>query len=77
MTDETTPRTPTGGTKWGPARREAAQGVGLEGPEAAERPDSEEIRDARAQGNFGEGIGGDVPSQEGAVDPPGANRGDP
>ncbi len=73
MTDETSPRTPTGGTKWGPPRREAVERVGLEGADPAAEG---EPRDATNQGNFGEGIGGEVPSQEGTVDPPGANRGD-
>ncbi|MDQ3870922.1 MAG: hypothetical protein M3301_04805 [Chloroflexota bacterium] len=77
MSDETSPAAPTGGTKWGPPRREAAPSTGLEGPETAEpSADGQEIRDAGDQGNFGEGIGVEAPSQEGSVDPPGSNRGD-
>ncbi len=77
MTDETSPPAPTGGTKWGPPRKDAAQAVGLEGPETTEPAgDAQEIRDAGDQGNFGEGIGVEARSQERSVDPAGSNRGD-
>ena len=57
----------TSDAKWGAPSAEAAERMGVKQPGQSS--------DATDQGNFGEALGGDLPSQENNPIPPTSNRG--